>query len=53
MIEQKDPKKKKAVAVEAPIHTIRVGAVGASIWRRQSPAGYVYFDRALKKLLCK
>lgn len=49
MIEQKDPKKKKAVAVEAPIHTIRVGAVGASIWRRQSPAGYVYFDFSLSR----
>ena len=49
MNEQKEPKKKKAVAVETPVHMIRAGAVGASIWRRQSPAGYVYFDFSLTR----
>lgn len=49
MNEQKEPKKKKAVGIETPVHTIRAGAVGASIWRRQSPAGYVYFDFSLTR----
>lgn len=49
MNEQKEPKKKKAAAVETPVHTIRAGAVAASIWRRQSPAGYVYFDFSLTR----
>jgi len=49
MNEQKEPKKKKAAAIETPVHTIRAGAVAASIWRRQSPAGYVYFDFSLTR----
>ena len=49
MNEQKEPKKKKAVAIETPVHTIRAGAVAASVWRRQSPAGYVYFDFSLTR----
>jgi hypothetical protein len=49
MNEQKESKKKKAVAIETPVHTIRSGAVAASIWRRQSPAGYVYFDFSLTR----
>ena len=49
MNEQKEPKKKKAVAIETPVHTIRAGAVAASVWRRQSPAGYVYFDFSLSR----
>ena len=34
-------KKKKA---ETPIHTIRRGAIKASIWRRQTPTGFEYLD---------
>jgi hypothetical protein len=49
MIEQKESKKKKAVSNETPVHTIRAGAVAASIWQRQSPAGYVYFDYSLTR----
>jgi hypothetical protein len=49
MNEQKELKKKKAAAIETPVHTIRAGAVAASIWRRQSPAGYVYFDFSLTR----
>jgi hypothetical protein len=49
MNEQREPKKKKAAAVETPVHTIRAGAVAASIWRRQSPAGYVYWDYSLTR----
>lgn len=49
MNEQKETKKKKTTAAETPVHSIRAGAVGASIWRRQSPAGYVYFDFSLTR----
>lgn len=49
MNEQKEQKKKKATAIETPVHTIRSGAVAASVWRRQSPAGYVYFDFSLTR----
>ena len=49
MNDQKEQKKKKATAVDTPVHTIRAGAVAASIWRRQSPAGYVYFDFSLTR----
>lgn len=42
-------KKKKATTAEAPIHTIHVGLVTASIWKRQSPAGYVYLDFSLTR----
>lgn len=49
MNEQKEPKKKKTASIETPVHIIRTGAVAASIWRRQSPAGYVYFDFSLTR----
>lgn len=49
MNEQKESKKKKVVPNETPVHTIRAGAVAASIWQRQSPAGYVYFDYSLTR----
>lgn len=40
---------KKKPAAEIPVHTIRQGAVAASIWRRMSPAGYEYFDYSLAR----
>ena len=32
-----------------PIHIIREGAVSASIWKRQSPSGYSYYDYSLSR----
>lgn len=32
-----------------PVETIRKGAVAASIWRRQSPAGFPYHDFSLSR----
>jgi len=32
-----------------PIKVIRHGAVAASIWRRQSPSGFEYFDFSLSR----
>lgn len=49
MNDKQELKKKKITPIETPVHSIRSGAVGASIWRRQSPAGYVYFDYSLTR----
>lgn len=32
-----------------PVKTIRQGAIAASIWRRQSPSGFEYFDFSLSR----
>ena len=51
-IELKQPKKSKPGASDAssdPIHVIREGAVEASIYVRQSPSGYSYYDYALSR----
>ena len=49
MNDKPESKKKKATSAETPVHTIREGAVGALIWRRQSPSGYAYFDFSLTR----
>lgn len=49
MNEKQETKKKKTAAAETPLHTIRSGSVAASIWKRQSPSGYVYFDYSLAR----
>lgn len=46
-----DKKKSKGeddLAVD-PVHTIREGAIGASIWLRQSPSGFAYYDFTLSR----
>jgi hypothetical protein len=52
MSESKEPKKKN-VPAEAesaePMHTVREGAVAASIWRRQSLSGYAYYDFSISR----
>ena len=51
--EVKTESKKKAAAAEPetaePVHTIREGAVAASIWQRQSLSGYAYYDFSLSR----
>jgi hypothetical protein len=32
-----------------PVHVVRRGAIAASIWKRQSPAGYAYYDFSLSR----
>lgn len=49
MNEKLEAKKKRTAPVETPVHTIREGGVGASIWRRQSPSGYAYYDFSLTR----
>ena len=52
MNEQNETKaKKKAADVEGmdPVFVVRRGAVAASIWKRQSPSGFAYFDYSLSR----
>ena len=49
MNEKVESKKKKPAAAETPVHTITAGTVAASIWRRQSPSGYSYYDFSLAR----
>src|SRR5262245_19877586 len=32
-----------------PVHVIREGAIDASIWKRQSPSGFAYYDFTLSR----
>ncbi len=32
-----------------PVHMVRRGAIAASVWRRQSPSGYAYYDFSLSR----
>ncbi|MCA9191092.1 MAG: hypothetical protein KDB03_05010 [Planctomycetales bacterium] len=34
---------------EKPIKTVRKGAIAASIWKRQGPNGFEYFDFSLSR----
>ena len=50
--ELKEPRKIKPGATDRaadPIHIIHEGAVTASIWKRQSPSGYSYYDYSLSR----
>jgi hypothetical protein len=49
MQDKPENKRKKAVTPDEPVHTVRAGSVEASIWRRQSPSGYSYFDYSLAR----
>lgn len=52
MSDQKtEPKRKQTAETDStdPVHTIRQGAIAASIWMRQSPSGYAYLDFSLSR----
>ncbi len=52
MNDTKSESKKRSTAEDTtsePVHTVREGAVAASIWLRQSPAGYPYYDFSLSR----
>jgi len=40
--------KKKSPATK-PVNTIRQGAIAASIWKRQAPSGFEYFEFTLSR----
>lgn len=46
-----ESKKKSKGETESadPVHTIRQGAIAASIWMRQSPSGYAYLDYSISR----
>lgn len=43
------PKKASSKTGMKPVETIRKGAIAASIWYRQSPAGFGYYDFSLSR----
>ncbi len=52
--ENEKPKSNKKASSETvdkgqPVIVIRHGAVAASIWKRQSPSGYAYYDFSLSR----
>lgn len=51
MNEETQAKKTKGVseATSKPAHVVRHGAIAASIWMRQSPSGYAYYDFSLSR----
>lgn len=42
-------KKSRGEAAAKPVHVIREGGVAASIWLKQSPTGYYYYDYSLSR----
>ncbi len=32
-----------------PVHVVRKGAIAASVWKRQSPSGFAYYDFSLSR----
>jgi len=52
MNEQTEAKGKKKEADSEnmdPVHVIRKGAIAASIWQRQSPSGFAYYDYSISR----
>ena len=48
-IEAKGKKKGSDSETMDPVHVIRKGAIAASIWQRQSPSGYAYYDYSISR----
>ena len=50
-MEENTEKKRKPISSEQtqPVQVIRHGAIAASIWRRQSPAGFAYYDFSISR----
>ncbi|TWU49437.1 hypothetical protein [Rubripirellula reticaptiva] len=44
-----ETKKKESKKTQKPVHTVRRGAIAASIWKRQSMNGYCYFEYSLSR----
>ncbi len=45
----KEPKKDLDGESTEPVIVIRNGAIAASVWQRQSPSGYAYFDFSVSR----
>ena len=48
-IETKNRRKDTDAETTDPVHVARKGAIAASIWRRQSPSGFAYFDFSVSR----
>jgi len=52
MNEQTEAKRKQKEPVREttdPVHAGRKGALAASVWHRQSPSGYAYYDYSIRR----
>ena len=54
MQHENEPKEKKEQSQSKaesspPVHVVRWGAIAASIWRRQAPSGFPYYDFSLSR----
>lgn len=52
MNEQTSTKSKKSTTegeTVDPVQVVRQGAIAASIWKRQSPSGFAYYDFSLSR----
>ncbi len=43
------PKKNSETKATDPVHVVRKGAIAASIWKRQSPSGFGFYDFSLSR----
>ena len=49
LTEAKGKKKEADSENMDPVHVIRKGAIAASIWQRQSPSGFAYYDYSISR----
>ena len=49
LTEAKSKKKEADSENMDPVHVIRKGAIAASIWQRQSPSGFAYYDYSVSR----
>ena len=49
LTEAKGKKKDADSENMAPVHVIRKGAIAASVFQRQSPSGFAYYDYAISR----
>lgn len=45
----KNETNKKKSSITKPVKTIREGAIAASIWKRQAPSGFEYYEFTLSR----
>ena len=49
LTEAKGKKKEADSENMDPVHVIRKGAIAASVWQRQSPSGFAYYDYSVSR----
>ena len=49
LTETKGKKKESEIENMDPVHVVRKGAIAASVWQRQSPSGFAYYDYSISR----